>query len=380
MTVPFALADFLAHWIPQVRHDLAASDAETLALADLLDLAAPEDLEDWQRLGFGYTDPRGGERLRTILAGRYAGLAAAEILCCAGAQEALACAAAALLEPSDHAVVVLPVYQPSEEAVTGRCEATGVPLREERGWRLDVADVAAALRPRTRLVLMNMPNNPTGATLDAATMGELVALCRSRGIWLLVDEVYRRTARQALAPAIADLYERGITVDSLSKGFGLAGLRVGWIGCRDRRMLSAALDAKNRMSSCLTAPSEVLARVALGSEKRIIARSRAACERGRLRLRALIARHSDRFEDEASSNLAFAFPRYRGPEGAERFARDLALRAGILVLPSVLWRSRLGPTPADRLRIGLGRLRSVDALDALDGHLSVRAPRPAAAE
>ncbi len=379
MIEPFALANFLNRWIPTVRHDLASSDAETMTLAELLDLAGPQDLERWQRLGFGYLDPRGAEWLRGSLASRYARLEADDILCCAGAQEALACIAAALLTPSDHAVVVLPIYQPSEEAVTSLCAATGIPLREEGGWRLDVGEVAAALRPETRLVLMNMPNSPTGATLDAETICDLVALCRRRGIWLIGDEVYRNTEPRGRAPAIVDLYERGISIDSLSKGFGLAGLRVGWIGCHDRRLLAAALDAKNRMSSCLSSASEVLALVALGAEDRVLARSRAIGECSRARLEALIGRHPDLFEADDSRNLAFAFPRYLGGEGADRFAQDLARRAGILVLPSNLWRSRLGPVPADRLRIGLGRLGGVQALDGLDRHLGVHAPSSALA-
>lgn len=383
MTEPFALAAYLSRWIPAVRHDLAASDSETTTLSDLLDLAGQDDRARWQGLGFGYLDPRGADWLRGAVAARHRRLTADDVLCCAGAQEALAAVVAALLTPRDHAVVVLPIYQPSEEAVTALCGATGVALRETEGWRLDVGEVEAALTPRTRLVLMNMPNSPTGATLDATTMGDLVALCRRRGLWLVCDEVYRHTLNLApnLAPdraqgtaAVADLYERGISIDGLSKGFGLAGLRVGWIACRDRRLLEAALNAKNRMSSCLCAASEVLAHVALGAEARILARSRAVGARSRVRLDALIARHPETFGADASHNLAFAFPRYLGPEGADGFARDLARRAGILVLPASLWRSRLGRVPTDRLRIGLGRAGAVPALDALDRHLRVPVP------
>lgn len=380
MREPFALANFLSRWIPTVRHDLASSDSETMALCDLLDLARPEDIARWQALGFGYLDPRGAEWLRTALAGRHDRLHADDVLCCAGAQEALACVVAALLTPQDHAIVVMPIYQPSEEAVTSLCAATGIALRETDGWRLDVNEILAAIRPETKLVLMNMPNSPTGATLDAATMGDLVALCRRRGLWLVSDEVYGHTQASGRSPAVADLYERGISIDSLSKGFGLAGLRVGWIGCRDRRLLAAALNAKNRMSSCLSAASEVLARVALDAEDHILARNRAIGERSRARLRALIERHPDRFEADASHNLAFAFLRYRGAEEAVRFAHDLARRADILVLPGSLWRSQLGPVPVDHLRIGLGRLGAVDAFDALDRYLRVTASHPAMAD
>lgn len=374
MREPFALANFLSRWIPTVRHDLASSDSETTTLSDLLDVAGRDDLDRWQRLGFGYLDPRGADWLRGTIASRYEGLIADDILCCAGAQEALACVVAALLTPEDHAVVVLPIYQPSEEAVTSLCAATGIGLREVNGWRLDVSEVEAALRSETKLVLMNIPNSPTGAVLDQVTMGELVALCRRRGLWLISDEVYRHTQGRGTAPMVADLYERGISIESLSKGFGLAGLRVGWIGCRDHRLLAAALNAKNRMSSCLAAASEVLAHIALEDADRILSRSRVIGQRNRTRLAALIDRHPDRFEADASCNLAYAFPRYRGSEGADQFAHHLARRSGILMLPASLWNSPLGHVQTDRLRIGLGRLGAVDAFEALDKHLQMTLP------
>lgn len=381
MREPFALADFLSRWIPTIRHDLASSDSETMRLADLLALAQADDLDRWHGLGFGYLDPRGAEWLRAAVAARYERLGADAVLCCAGAQEALACVTAVLLTPADHAVVILPIYQPSEEAVMARCAASGVSLREEAGgWRLDVAEVAAALRPETRLILMNMPNSPTGAVLDPGTSADLVALCRRRGLWLVCDEVYRHTQARGGTRAVADLFERGVSIDSLSKGFGLAGLRVGWIACRDRRLLAAALNAKNRMSSCLSATSEALAQVALRSQDRILARTRRIGARNRSGLDALIARHPDRFEGAPADNLAFAFPRYRGAEGADRFADELARCAETLVLPSNLWRSRLAAVPTDRLRIGLGRLGALDAFDALDEHLCATARSRAMAE
>lgn len=376
MTEPFALAAFLSRWVPTVRHDLASSDSQTLTLPELLDLAKPEDLHRWETLGFGYLDPRGAPWLRATIADRYRGLGSDDVLCCAGAQEALACVVGSLLTPRDHAVVVLPIYQPSEEAVTARCAATGILLREDEGWRLDIDSISEALRPNTKLVLMNVPNSPTGAVLDRDTLSALVDLCRSRGLWLVNDEVYQHTDPRGAArpPSVADLYERGVSIDSLSKGFGLAGLRVGWIAARDRQLLAAALNTKNRMSSCLSATSEVLAHVALKAEDQVLGRSRAIGERSRQCLQALIDRHPDMLEADPSENLAFAFPRYRGGN-TDFFALGLARDADILVLPSTLWRSRLAPVPMDRLRIGLGRLGAPCAFDALDAHLGVRPAR-----
>ena len=369
---PFALAAFLARWTSCARQDLAASDSQTLPLAALLRLAGAEDLRRWRGLGLGYADPRGAAFLRGAIADRYAGLGPDDVLACAGAQEAATCILRALLGPDDHAILVVPIYQPSELAVTDLCPASGVPLDPQNGWRLDLDRLAAEIRPNTKLVLANFPNSPTGAPIAPETLDGLIGLCRRHGLWLVNDEVYRHTDIAGTAPPVVDLYERGIAIDALSKGFGLPGLRVGWAACRDRDVLRRALAAKSLLSSCLTGPGEVLGHIALGAGARITGRTRAIGRRNHRRLRILTDDHPDLFEADAPRNLAFAFPRFRGPEGAGRFASRVAREAGLLVLPSGLWRSPLAPVPADRLRFGLGHVGSASALAVLGDHLRGR--------
>ncbi len=367
----FALGDFLSRWSGTTRHDLAASDCETLTLAALLEMAVPDEAGDWRQQRLGYADPHGGIALRRAIASRYETLTADDVLCCAGAQEAVSCVTRALLRPGDHAIVVLPIYQPAEQAVTSLCAATGITLRHDRHWQLDLDQLAAAIEPRTRLILVNFPNSPTGACLDTEALAGLIALCRRHSLWLVNDEVYRQTCvvPAARPAAVADLYERGVSINGLSKGFGLPGLRVGWLACRDPGVLAGALLAKTRLSGCLAAPSETLARIALAAETPILARTRAIGLANRDRLQKLFERLPEMFEADTSPSLAFAFPRYRGREGAMRFAQGLASEAGILVAPSELWQSPLAPVPTDRVRISLGHARALACLDALEAHL-----------
>jgi len=368
---PFALAAYLSRWAGCAHHDLAASDSQALPLASLLRLAEPDDLRRWRGVGLGYADPRGAPWLRTAIAARYAGLGADDVLASAGAQEAVACVLRGLLGPEDHALVVVPIYQPSELVVTSLCPASGVPLDPNRGWSLDLDRVAAAIRANTRLLLVNFPNSPTGATVDRATLGDLVSLCRRHGIWLVNDEVYRQTEpdRASAVPPVAELYERGVSINGLSKGFGLPGLRVGWVACRNRGALDKALAAKSLLSSCLTGPGEILAHVALRAEARITGWTRAIGRRNRRRLHAMLDHHPGLFEPDESTNLAFGFARFRGSRGAAGFAKAAASELGLLVPHSGLWRSALAPVPADRLRLGLGRIGSGAALGILEDHL-----------
>lgn len=369
----FALGDFLTRWAPLARHDLSSSACETLSLGALLQMASAEQRERSNDHGLGYTDPRGSSRLRDAIAARHDTLGGDHVLCCCGAQEAVLCVLQAILGPDGpacdpHAVLLLPIYQPSELSLARLCAVTGIALQEDDDWQPDIDRIEAALRPGTRLVLMNYPNSPTGASLDPARLDALVALCRKHGLWLINDEIYRQTEIVqpcGRSPMIADRYERGVSINGLSKGFGLPGLRVGWIACRDAALLQRALVVKSSLSSCLAASSEILAEIALESEIPIISRSRATGATNLHRLQAVVRSLPDLLEFDRPRNLAFGCCRFLGREGATGFAQRLAREAGILALPMGLWLSPLALLPRDRLRLGLGHVRCGPALTAL---------------
>ena len=312
-TARFELGDFLARWQPLARHDLSSSDSETLRLDALLQMASAANTERWVNHGFAYTDPRGDLRLRTAIAARHEFLSADDILCCCGAQEAVHCVLQAILRSHGpardaHALLLLPIYQPSELALRQLCAVTNVALQESEDWQPDIDRIEAALRPETRLVLMNYPNSPTGASLDPARLDALVALCRRRGLWLINDEIYRETEiaqTHGRVPMVGDLYERGVSINGLSKGFGLPGLRIGWIASRDRALLQRALTAKSTLSSCLASSSEILAEIALTAEPRIVAAQRAVGLANLHCLQKLSGDLTDLLELDRPRNLAF---------------------------------------------------------------------------
>lgn len=368
----FALGNFLSQWAASTRHDLSASESETLQLADLLAMASAEDAQRWETLTLGYGDPCGAIWLREAIAATYTGLGVDATRCFAGAQEAMVCVARALLSPGDHAVVVVPCYPPSEWAVTAVAAATGVALDPARGWDLDLDRVAAAIRPTTRMIVVNFPNNPTGALISRATLEALVDLCRRHGLYLVSDEVYRLIDRDPATrlPQMAEIYERGVSINGLSKSFGLPGLRVGWVACRDRAALAQIEAVQHVLSGGLAVSSEVLAHIALRAQGRILARNRAIAEANLRLLRAFMTRHASLFAwDEPTGGVA-AFPRYRGPGDAKDFAAGLAREAGVLVLPGCVWRSPLAPVPEDRFRVGFGRLGMEPALAAWEAFLT----------
>ncbi len=166
-TLPdFRLETYFARWEFTARYHLTASDAETLPMAELLALADDDGRQRWESLALGYTETRGLPALREEIARTYENVQPEDVLCFAGAEEAIYLAMHVLLDPGDHAVVLTPNYQAAETIPLSICEVTGVPLRPEDGWALDVDAIEAALRPTTRLVSVNFPNNPTGAVAD----------------------------------------------------------------------------------------------------------------------------------------------------------------------------------------------------------------------
>lgn len=370
MLPDFRLESFFAVWEFTAKYNLCASDAQTMALSELLGLAGAEDRAAWERLSLGYIPTQGTPELRETIAQTYESIAPGDVLCFAGAEEGLYCAMHALLNGGDHAVVAVPNYQSTESVPRSICEVSGVALHEEQAWNLDPDEILAALRPNTRLVAVNFPNNPTGKIVSPEAWDALIELCRARGLYLFSDEVYRgieRDSRKRLTQA-ADRYERALSLNVVSKAYGLPGLRVGWIASRDKDALRRMAGVKHYLSICNAAPSEVLARIALSAGTPILSRNRNICAENLALLRRFFSRHAKLFEWYDPDGGCVAFPRYLGGD-VEAFCSDLAERAGVLLLPASAFASDLAPVSRDRFRIGYGRRGMEEGLAALEEFL-----------
>src|SRR6185312_14881926 len=172
----FTLERYFAKWEFAVKYVLCASDAEPVAMADLLAMADDDSLRRWNSLKLGYTESLGLPVLREEIAALYPGLRADDVITFAGAEEAVFLAMHALLKAGDHAVVVWPAYQSLFEIARSIGAAlTFVPL-DPRDWSLDVDAVAAAMRPNTRVIVVNFPHSPTGAQLAPDRFARLLAI------------------------------------------------------------------------------------------------------------------------------------------------------------------------------------------------------------
>ena len=371
MLSEFKLERYFEKWEFRARYHMTASDAQTMSVRQLLELAEDPERAAWEAMQLGYSEVAGSPELRAAIAATYDRCGPDDIVCFAGAQEGLWCVFQAILEPGDHAIVTVPNYQSMESVPLSICDVTGVSLRESHNWSLDLQEVRTAMSLQTRLIGVNFPNNPTGAVADAPTYEGLVSIAADAGIYLLNDEVYRGIEGDSdhRLPQVADVYERGVSLGVLSKAYGLPGLRVGWIACRDRELLDRIRGLKVYLSICNPVPSEVLGRIALKARETILQRN-AMIVRANLRaLRAFFAKYPQFFDWYEPQGGCVAFQRYLGAEGVESFCKRLVEDHGVLLLPASLFQSELRRVPTDRFRIGFGRTTMQPGLMALEAAL-----------
>jgi aspartate/methionine/tyrosine aminotransferase len=347
----FHLERFFARWEFAAAHHLCASDVEGVPMAELLALADDECRSWWEGLRLGYTESPGHPLLRAEVAGLYEGIEPEDVLTFAGAEEAIFLLMQALLEPGDHVVALWPAYQALYEVARGvGAEVSLIELREEEGWRLEPSRLAAALRPgATKLVVANWPHSPTGSLPSREVFDEVVGLTEKAGARLFSDEVYRFLEHdpgdRLPAGAEVDMVSLGV----MSKAFGLAGLRVGWLAARDRELLDRVARLKDYTTICGAAPSEVLAVVALRARERLLERAMEIIGSNVKAWDAWLASHEGwGWVRPSAGSTGYA----RLPAGlrSDIFCEELVETEGVLLLPSTVFEHGGG-----HVRVGLGR-------------------------
>ena len=245
---PFALERYFARREFSARYLLSASDCQGPAMAELVAMTDDALRARWANLQLGYTESQGLPELRAEIATLYGEVGAdrvidADRVIVAAPEEAIFLTMHALLAPGDHVICTFPGYQSLYELARSiGCEvdlwkpAEQVGGAEGAGWRFDPAGLEALIRPGTKLVVWNFPHNPTGALPSAGDFSRMIDAVAREGAWLFSDEMYRllEPAPDSRLPAAVDLYERAVSLGGMSKAFGLAGLRIGWVVARDR--------------------------------------------------------------------------------------------------------------------------------------------------
>lgn len=370
MFPPFELEQYLLRHERQTRLSLCTSGLETLSLAELLPHVNSELEALWGKTSLDYTHPQGSILLREAITQQYDGvLTAQQVGVFAGAAEAILCTLQGLLTPEDHAVVMTPCYQSLLSIPASLCQVSTVSLREATGWQLELDRLQAALRPNTRAIVINFPNNPTGALPSLSVLSDLIEIARQRGIYLFSDEVYRLMEIDPAdrLPPVATLYERGISVSSLSKAYGLPGLRIGWVASQAPEVMTKAIDVKHYTSICVTSPGEVLALMALRDGAAIVERNLQQMRANLPMMDQFFERMGEHCRWVRPRGGCLGFPRYLRAEATDALCQNLLDATGVLILPGSLY----GPY-SSHFRIGFGKKDCLEALGQFERFLNMR--------
>ncbi|MEO9170780.1 MAG: aminotransferase class I/II-fold pyridoxal phosphate-dependent enzyme [Candidatus Baltobacteraceae bacterium] len=294
--VPFALERLLSTWENAVQFNLSESGVHPMTVRELFDGdgARIEALAD---LPMHYPQSNGNRDLRERVAALYPGARAENVLVTVGAIQANFIVLAALTEPGDTVAVMQPNYQQLwglAQNLGRRVSTFG--LNPQAAWRLDLDELRRAVTPATKLVTVVNPNNPTGRTLDASERDAIAKAASASGAWLLADEVYAGAERHgdAVTPTLYGSYERVLAVNSMSKAYGLPGLRIGWVvGPADA--IARMWAWQDYVTICTTMLGNALAAHALSPKvrPRILGRTRNYVRRGYANLERWAAARSD---------------------------------------------------------------------------------------
>ncbi|MFL6111043.1 MAG: aminotransferase class I/II-fold pyridoxal phosphate-dependent enzyme [Catenulispora sp.] len=341
----------------KIRFNLSESSVADKRLSDL-GLSVPD-------MPLLYGEHRGRIRLREIIAADGEGLSPDDVLITTGAAGALFIISTALLRPQDHLVVIRPNYATNLETPKAiGCQVTYVDLSFEDGFRVDPERVAAAVTPATKLISVTCPHNPTGTMLSAAELRRLVEIAGERGCRLLVDETYRDLSFAPRLPVAASLGDHVISVSSLSKAYGVPGIRSGWLVTRDERLQELFLAAREQIAICGSVIDEWVAEQVMERRAEILAATMSEMRR-RLDLVSRWMEGEDRLEWVRPSGGVVCFPRMKAEPtgGTEAFYRRLLDQHGAYVgpghwfeMPDTYFRVGYGWPTADELEGGLAAI------------------------
>jgi aspartate/methionine/tyrosine aminotransferase len=362
---PFAIERYYERWEFRAELMLSSSDCESQTVAELLALE-PDAHERLLALGLGYTEVPGSPELRAAVAALYERLAPEDVLTLAAAEEGIFTAYHALLAAGDHVVVESPCYGSAIELA----HSTGADVslwqrRYEDSWGYDLNQLEQLLRPETKLVYINSPHNPTGTQMPAAVLQRLVELLAERSIVLFSDEVYQGLEhdRDDRLPPACDLYDRAISLNTVSKAYGLPGLRIGWLACRDRALLERIVELKLYTTICSSAPSELLVALALRHSEQLVQSSRRLLLANLPLIDDLLMRRRELFEWVRPTAGPIGFPRVSGDFDVQAWCEAIAEQAGVLLLPGAVYGQ------PRHVRVGFGRANLVAAIARLDEYL-----------
>jgi len=362
---PFRIEQYFAKHEFSAKYLLSSSDAESRTIQDVLDLE-PGSHERLLQHWCGYTESPGAPWLRSTVAAIYKNIAPEQVLVPSCAEEGILIVYHAMVGPEDHVVVETPCFESGLEVA----RSTGAEVSEwrrkaEDGWSHNLDALRKLIRPNTRMIYITTPHHPTGLLMPRQVFEEVIELCRKHRILLFCDEVFRELEHDPgmRLPAACDVYENAVSLGSMSKTYGLPGLRLGWLVSRNPSVIQRCLDFRFYTTICSSAPSEFLTDVALRHRQVLIQGNLGILRRNLSLLEAFFAERSDLFEWVKPNASPMCFVRFKPQRDVAQFCDDLVRQSGVMLLPGTVY------DEPRHIRFGYGRENMPEALQQLSSYL-----------
>lgn len=276
---PFAVEEWMNAWEVGAKYNIAETCVDSISMNELFELTGEDKTEFLNRLcarRLSYGDIEGLPEFRKGVCGLYKTLNIENIVPTHGASGANHHVFYSLISPGDRVVSIIPTYQQLYSIPESYgADVQILHLGKENNYLPDLEKLRRLVTPKTKMICINNPNNPTGALMSEQMLREIVEIARSADAWILCDEVYRHLSQEdGWCPSIVDLYEKGISVSSMSKVFSLAGLRLGWIATHDMSVVKSCLSHRDYNLVSCGVFDEMLAAAALKHRDKLLERSR----------------------------------------------------------------------------------------------------------
>ncbi|GMM29447.1 hypothetical protein DAMA08_021920 [Martiniozyma asiatica (nom. inval.)] len=278
---PFEIEQWMDLHDVDIEHNLGESCCDPITFKELQDLSGNKlnvDAIMNQKVGYGWI--HGSPKLLNLVSQLYQNIQSDEIVLTNGSIGANFLAFYTLIEKDDHVICMDPIYQQLKSVP----EAFGATvdrftLNESNHWLPDLKELQSLIKPNTKMIILNNPNNPTGSVISDDILRDIVEIAKEKNIWVFCDEVYRPSfhSTNEVPPSIVELYEKGISCGSTSKAFAAAGLRLGWLVCKNKEFIKEANIRRDYNAISMSPITDLFAQFVLENKKVLLERNYNLC-------------------------------------------------------------------------------------------------------
>lgn len=360
---PFKLERFLGVHEFSTKYLLSSSDCESLSIGELLAFES-DATEKFHRHWLGYTEPMGDPELRTTIASIFSSINAEDVLVCSGAEEPIYLFIQTMLKAGDRVIVQSPCYQSVQSIPESLgCEVSLWQVHYVDGKPIfDLGELEQLMTLQPKVLFLNTPHNPTGYHFTKEEQQAIISLARKYGTIILCDEVYRELEHDPAVqiPAIADVYEHGVSIGVLSKAYGLPGLRIGWLISKRKDILEEAASLRDYTTICNSAPSEFLATLTLRNRKKVLDRNLGIVNKNLDLLDIFFEKYEDLFTWYRPNAGPVSFVRMKFDQPDLAFAEEVVQKQQVLLLPGYVF------DYPRFFRVGFGRKNMSQSLEQFE--------------